>query len=99
MRIVLFSNSTVSHRLGEVYIFTIPGVKLFLSEKICQDPLEKFFGHLRQRGSSHENPNVYEAKKSTQALRGINTTARNVSRGTGVILGRILMGTLISHWM
>jgi hypothetical protein len=62
-------------------IFTIPGVELFLSEKICQDPLEKFFGRLRQRGSSHENPNVYEAVKSTQALRVINTTARNVSRG------------------
>lgn len=32
------------------YIFTIPGVKAFLSECLCQDPLEKFFGCQRQRG-------------------------------------------------
>ena len=62
------------------YIFTIPGVKFFLSEKICQDPLEKFFGCRRQRGSSHDNPNVYEMIKNTQALRVISTVARNVSR-------------------
>jgi hypothetical protein len=41
--------SAVSHRLGEPYLGWS-----------CQDPLEKFFGCLRQRGSSHENPNVYE---------------------------------------
>ena len=33
------------------YIFTVPGVKVFLSEKISQDPLEKFFGCQRQRGA------------------------------------------------
>lgn len=31
------------------FIFQIPGVKAFLSEKLCQDPLEKFFGCQRQR--------------------------------------------------
>ena len=32
------------------YLFTIPDVTSFLSEKLCQDPLEKFFGSQRQRG-------------------------------------------------
>ena len=32
------------------YLFTLPGVKVFLSECLCQDPLEKFFGCQRQRG-------------------------------------------------
>lgn len=50
-------------------IFTYPGVKYFLSEKICQDPLEKFFGCQRQRGRVNENPNVAEFVKNTQALR------------------------------
>ena len=30
------------------YIFTLPGVKLFLSQRICQDPLENFFSCQRQ---------------------------------------------------
>lgn len=61
------------------YIFTIPGVKFFLSEKISQDPLEKFFGMQRQRGGTNENPNIYQALKNTQALRVINTTCRHVT--------------------
>ena len=32
------------------YIFTIPGVTVFLSNRICQDPIENFFGQQRQRG-------------------------------------------------
>ena len=51
------------------YIFKFPGVKFFLSERICQDPLEKFFGCQRQRGRVNENPNVAEFVKNTQALR------------------------------
>lgn len=53
-------------------IFEIPGITTFLSVKLNQDPLEKHFGLLRQRGSTNENPTVYEALKSTQALRVIN---------------------------
>ena len=61
------------------FIFTkVPGVKFFLSEKISQDPLEKFFGMQRQRGATNENPNVDQALKNTQALRVINTTCRQV---------------------
>lgn len=62
------------------YVFTsVPGVKFFLSEKVSQDPLEKFFGMQRQRGATNENPNAYQACKNTQALRVINTTCKYVS--------------------
>ena len=38
------------------FLLTIAGVKAFLSEKLSQDPLEKFFGCQRQRGRVNENP-------------------------------------------
>ena len=61
------------------YLFTIPGVKVFLSERISQDPIEKFFGCQRQRGRVNENPNVQEFLKNTQALRVINGACPNVT--------------------
>lgn len=66
------------------YLFTIPGVTVFLSNRICQDPLENFFGQQRQRGRVNENPNVSEFIKNTQALRVVNTdcaTVRGNCRG------------------
>ena len=51
------------------YIFKMPDVKSFLSQRICQDPLENFFGQQRQRGGIHDNPNVKEFIHNTQALR------------------------------
>ena len=63
------------------YVFKIPGVELFLSEKLSQDPLEKFFGLQRQRGGVADDPTVATFIKSTNALRVINTTCCNVSRG------------------
>ena len=44
-----------------------------LSQRICQDPLEKFFGLQRQRGGVHDNPNAQEFMKNTQALRVIKS--------------------------
>ncbi len=67
------------------YVFTIPGVKAFLSQRICQDPLEKFFGCQRQRGGTHDNPNALEFYRNTQALRVVNTVSHVVKgncRGT-----------------
>ena len=49
------------------------GVKSFLSNKICQDPVEKFFGCQRQRGRTNDNPTVSEFVKNTQALRVART--------------------------
>ena len=63
------------------YLFAQTTVKAFLSEKISQDPLEKFFGIQRQRGRVNENPNVREFCQNTQALRVIGTACANVSRG------------------
>ena len=50
----------------------------FLSRRITQDPLEKFFGLQRQRGRVNENPNVHEFPKNTQALRVIQACASSV---------------------
>ena len=55
------------------YIFKIPGVTSFLSEKLSQDPLEKFFGRQRQRGRTNENPTVAEFLKNTQSLRVVDS--------------------------
>ncbi len=60
------------------YLFKVPGVKAFLSNKLCQDPLEKFFGQQRQCGRASENPNASEFLKNTQALRIVNGVCRNV---------------------
>ena len=67
-------------------LFSIEGMKSFLSEKVSQDPLEKFFGCQRQVGRSYENPNVAEFMKNTQSLRVINSidlrTVTGNCRGT-----------------
>ena len=63
------------------YVFTIPGVSSFLSQRICQDPLERFFGCQRQRGGAHDNPNVAEFLKNTQALRVVNGFRKSTPRG------------------
>ena len=55
------------------FLFTIPGVKAFLSEKLSQDPLEKFFGCQRQRGRVNENPTATQFYKNMQALRVVNS--------------------------
>ena len=44
------------------YLFNLKGVKFFLSEKISQDPLEKFFENQRQRGVN-ENPTAAAKKR------------------------------------
>ena len=63
------------------YLFTLPDVKVFLSRKICQDPLEKFFGCQRQVGGTHDNPTVKEFQQNTQALRVVNSFCREVAKG------------------
>jgi len=63
------------------YIFTLPDVKVFLSQRICQDPLENFFGCQRQRGGTHDNPNMQEFQKNMQALRVINCFAKGPAKG------------------
>ena len=62
-------------------LFKVSGVKVFLSERICQDPLEKFFGCQRQRGGAHDNPNVEQFCQNTQALRVINSFCNGPVKG------------------
>ena len=63
------------------YLLSQPTIDSFLSEKISQDPLEKFFGIQRQRGRVNENPNMSEFCQNTQALRVINSVSWKVARG------------------
>ena len=62
-------------------LFLTRGPKFFLSEHICQDPLEKFFGNQRQRGRVNENPTVRDFCKNTQAIRVIGSICRNAVKG------------------
>ena len=60
------------------YLFSLPDVKVFLSEKICQDPLEKLFGCQRQRGGANDNPTVQQFYSNSQALRTISGICHDV---------------------
>ena len=67
------------------YLYSLPGVKekklVLLSNNLCQDPLEQFFGCQRQRGGTSDNPNVIEFTKNTQALRVVDSFCRGPVRG------------------
>ena len=63
------------------YLFEQPDVKSFLSQRLCQDPLENFFGCQRQCGTVHDNPNVHEFTKNTQALRVVNSFCKGPAKG------------------
>ena len=63
------------------YVFKIPDVKVFFSRRVCQDPLEKFFGCQRQRGATNENPSVHQFIHNTQALRVVNSFCRDITKG------------------
>ena len=74
---VIVKNNTV-HSIIELvkYVFTIPGVTAFMTNRFCQDPLEKFFGQQRQRWKVNENPNVHHVL-NTQTLRVVNGVCRD----------------------
>ncbi len=63
------------------YLFTVPGITSFLSERISQDPLEKFFGWQRSRGGVNDNPNVAQFLKNNQALRVANSIDLDFVKG------------------
>ena len=52
-------------------LFMIPGVTLFLGNRVCQHPLANFF----QRGRVNKNPS---ANENTQALRVIHITCKEM---------------------
>jgi len=49
-------------------VFKIPEVTFFLSNRIYQDPLEKYFGKQRQCGATNDNPNVLQFIKNNDTL-------------------------------
>ena len=51
--------------MGPSFYFRSGSVR---SQQICQDPLEIYFGCQRQRGGTHDNPNMQEVQKNMQAL-------------------------------
>ena len=67
------------------YIFSRPEIKegniTFLSNRICQDPLQNVFGAQRQRGATSDNPSVSEFLKNTQALRVVDSFCSAPVRG------------------
>ena len=63
------------------FIFSIPGVTCFLSNRICRDPLEKYFGMQRQSGGTNDNPTVMEFAKNSDTLRLIGNMWFDDSRG------------------
>ena len=54
-------------------VLSIPGVGCFLSGRISQDPLEKYFGMQRQKGKSNDNPTVLEFVKNNETIRLVGT--------------------------
>ena len=63
------------------HAFTISGVTSFLSQRICQDSLENFFGRQRQHGGTHDNPTAAEFEKNMQVLRVVNSFAKGLTKG------------------
>ena len=63
------------------YLLDLPGVAYFLSEKLCQDPLESFFGKQRMRGGYCDHPNAHTFLKGTVSLRVQGAMARQPTRG------------------
>ena len=62
-------------------VLDLPGVQYFLSEKLCQDPLEGFFGKQRMRGGYSDNPSVDSFLKGTVSLRVQGSLAQAPKRG------------------
>ena len=56
-------------------------MKVFFSRRICQDPLEKFFGCQRQMGGTHDHTTAKEFQGNTQALRVVNSFCRGTVKG------------------
>ena len=67
------------------YLFSRPEVTennlAFLSQNLCQDPLENFFGCQRQRRRTSDNPNVLEFYQNSQTLRVVNSFCRASVKG------------------
>lgn len=59
----------------------IPGVEFFLTEHLCQDPLEAFFGRQRMSCGRNDNPSVHTFLHNTTSLRIQGSAALQPFRG------------------
>ncbi|XP_065908884.1 uncharacterized protein [Dysidea avara] len=55
------------------FLLSIDGVSVFLSEKVSQDSVEKYFSMIRQHGRANENPTITQVLKNAQNIRVINS--------------------------
>ena len=62
-------------------LFAVPGVQYILSEKLSQDPIERFFGKQRAAGGRNDNPTVQEFCSNTVSLRLQGSAALEPVRG------------------
>ena len=62
-------------------LLAVPGVEYILSERLCQDPLEAFFGKQRAAGGRSDNPTVQQFCKNTVSLRVQGSAALEPLRG------------------
>ena len=62
-------------------LLSLPGVEFILSEKLCQDPLESFFGKQRAAGGRNDNPTVHQFCHNTVSLRVQGSAALEPVRG------------------
>ena len=63
------------------YVLKLPDMHYFLSAKLCQDPLECFFGKQRMRGGRCDNPTVQAFMYETSSLRVQGSIALKPVRG------------------
>ena len=80
---VNFSPHTVKSFIGlsEYVSSAVPGVHYLMSEKLCQDPLEGFFGKQRMRGGYSDNSTVHSFLHGTVSLRTQKSVALAPKRG------------------
>ena len=62
-------------------LLAVPGVQYILSEKLSQDPIERFFGKQRAAGGHNDNPTVQGFCSNTVSLRVQGSAALEPVRG------------------
>ena len=63
------------------FLLSVPGVQYVLLEKLCQDPIEAFFGKQRAAGGRSDNPTVHQFCLNTVSLRVQGSAALEPVRG------------------
>lgn len=85
VHILFYSDNAIAavHSFVEMgkYLLEQDGVKYLFSERLCQDPVEAFFGKQRGCGGRNDNPNVKQFLENTSTLRVQGSVALDPVRG------------------